>query len=249
MAMMNDQGLAVPRSHAEFERSYANIFLDTIIRMYFWIGLGLVLTGATAWFVHWSKLLYGIGFWGFLALIGAQFGLMFATYAAAQRSIALGVALYFAFNIAMGATMSFIFVAYTGSDISLTFILTACLFGIMSVIGFTTKKDLSGLGSVLFVGLIGVVGVSLVNIFVDSSAIMWLVTIVALPVFLGLTVWETNKVKNLAKEAAYAGDERASAQISIISSIGLYLNIMNLFLILLRITSLDFSDVTGLFSR
>lgn len=105
----------------------------------------------------------------------------------------------------------------------------------MSVIGLTTKRDLTGLGTICIIGLVGVVILGVVNIFIGSGFLSWVVTIVALPIFLGLTVYETKQVKELAQEAADKGDTRAAGTIAIVGAVGLYLNFLNIFLILLRI--------------
>ena len=221
------------------ECAYSDIFVDAIIRMYFWVALGLILTGGVAWASYQSGfiLMEGVGLWGVLGLFAAQIGLIFAITYAAHKSVPIAVALYILFAVVEGAVLSYIFGIYTPIDIWLAFILTAALFGAMSVIGFTTKKDLSGFGSVLVIGLFGVIGASVVNLFIGSSMIMWLVTIAALPIFLGLAVYETKSVKEMAMEAAYSGDAAAAPRISILGAVGLYLIIINLFLILLRIVS------------
>ena len=135
----------------------------------------------------------------------------------------------------MSGVASLIFGAYTNRTIVLAFGVTAGLFTAMSVIGFTTKRDLSRLGPILLFGLFGVVIVSLINIFIGSGILSWIVTLVALPLFLGLVVWQTKEVKELAQQAALDGDDQAARQIAITGAAGLYLSFLNIFLILLRI--------------
>ena len=106
----------------------------------------------------------------------------------------------------------------------------------MSVVGLTTKKDLTNWGPILGFALLGLVVMMIVNIFIGSSFIGWVVTLLLLPVFLGLTIYETKQVKELAQEAAAEGDEEAAGKIAIMGAVGLYLNFINLFLIILRIT-------------
>lgn len=229
-----------PRSSLAFQNAYADIFINTLIRMYFWISSGLILTGCVAWFTYQAGLFQDVGLVGILVFFGIAIALIVGIHKSAQHGYTpLAVSLYFIFAAVEGALISRIFGIYTASDISLAFILTAALFGIMSVIGFTTKRDLSGIGSLLTIGLFGVVALSLFNLFADSSTIMWIVTLVAFPVFLGLTIWETKEIKKLAADAAYNTDYAASSRISIVGAVGLYLNIINLFLIILRLLSFD----------
>ena len=125
---------------------------------------------------------------------------------------------------------------YTGDTIGVAFLLTGGSFVGMSVIGMTTKRDLSKLGPMLIIGIVGVIVISLVNvIFVQSSGLFLLINIVLLPLFLLLTVWETKQMKELAQEAAIRGDERAATQVAVIGSIGLYVNVLNLFIIILNL--------------
>ena len=131
--------------------------------------------------------------------------------------------------------ISTIFWTYTGNTIVLAFALTTGVFSVMSVIGYTTKRDLSGLGTMLMVGLFGLFIAIIVNIFLGSNMLSWIITLVALPIFLGLTVYETKQVKELAQEAAMLGDEQAASRIAIAGAVGLYLVFLNIFLILLRI--------------
>ena len=106
----------------------------------------------------------------------------------------------------------------------------------MSVVGLTTKKDLSKLGPMLLIGLGGVVIISLINVFLlRSDGLFLLINIVLLPLFLALTVWETKQMKELAQAAAIAGDDRAATQVAVMGSIGLYLNVLNMFLIILNL--------------
>ena len=112
----------------------------------------------------------------------------------------------------------------------------------MSVIGITTKRDLSGLGTMCMIGLFGVIIAGVVNWFIGSSALSWIITLVALPIFLGLTVYQTKQVKELAQEAAMRGDERAASQIAIMGAVGLYVVFLNIFLILLRIMDIFSGD-------
>lgn len=126
------------------------------------------------------------------------------------------------------------FIAYTYSSIASTFVVTGGMFGAMSLYGYTTKRDLSGFGSMLFMGLIGIVLASLVNLWLKSEALMWAVTYIGVVLFVGLTAYDTQKLKNIGEQI----DTRDSATLrkySILGALTLYLDFINLFLMLLRI--------------
>ena len=227
----------------DFEAAGDHIYTAAITRMYGWIALGLVTTGAAAAIAYRLGALDGIGLIGYLVIIGVALALLVALYLTVHRVPApVSAALYLAFTAVEGVAISYIFGAYTNQTIVLAFGLTAGLFTAMSVIGFTTRRDLSKLGPVLLFGLVGVVIVSVSNIFIGSGILSWIVTLVALPLFLALVVWETKEVKELAQQAARDGDENAARQIAIIGAAGLYLAFLNIFLILLRIVQFFSGD-------
>ena len=149
---------------------------------------------------------------------------------------------YLVFTAITGVMISSIFWAYAGNTIVLAFALTTGVFSVMSVIGYTTKRDLSGLGTMLTIGLFGVIIAMVINWFIGSNAISWIITLVALPIFLGLTVYETKQVKELAMEAAMQGDETAASRVAIMGAVGLYVAFLNIFLILLRILDIFSGD-------
>ena len=216
------------------------IFTGAMTRLYGWIALGVVTTGAVAWISNQAGLLEGIlenfGFIGYLVVLGVWFACIFGlSFLAARVNPAVAGGLYLVFTAITGVMISYIFWAYTGNTIVLAFALTTGVFAAMSAIGHTTKRDLSGLGTMCMIGLIGVIIAGFVNWFIGSNALSWIITLVALPIFLGLAVYETKQVRELAQEAAMRGDERAAGQIAIIGAVGLYLVFLNIFLILLRI--------------
>ena len=220
-----------------------NIFTGAMTRLYGWIALGVVTTGAVAWISHQAGILESVGLIGNLVILGVWFAAIFGlSFAATRVSPAVAGGLYLGFTALTGLMISSIFWTYTGDTIILAFVLTTGVFAAMSAIGYTTKRDLSGLGTMCFIGLIGVVIAGLVNIFIGSGLMSWIVTLVALPIFLGLTVYETKQVKELAQEAAARGDERAASQVAIMGAVGLYLTFLNIFLILLRIMDFFNSD-------
>ena len=224
-----------------YGRSRADaIYTDAMARMYGLVALGVVVTAAAIWVgdaLGIGGVIYAFGFIGMLLFFGIVFGTLFAANAAVQKgNIGFGTALYLTFAGIWGLFLSPILVQYTGEMIGVAFILTAGLFVAMSVVGLTTKRDLSKLGPMLIFGLIGVVVVSLINVFLlQSSVLFLLVNIVLLPIFLALTVWETKQMKELAQQAAMDGDDKAATQVAVIGSIGLYLNVLNMFIIILNL--------------
>ena len=227
----------------DFEAAGDRIYTAAITRMYGWIALGLVTTGAAAAIAYRLGALDGIGLIGYLVIIGVALALLVALYLTVHRVPApVSAVLYLAFTAVEGVAISYIFGAYTNQTIVLAFGLTAGLFTAMSVIGFTTKRDLSKLGPMLLFGLVGLVIVSVSNIFIGSGILSWIVTLVALPLFLALVVWETKEVKELAQQAAEDGDEKAARRIAIIGAAGLYIAFLNIFLILLRIVQFFSGD-------
>ena len=125
----------------------------------------------------------------------------------------------------------------------MAFLLTGGLFVAMSAVGMTTKRDLSKLGPMLLIGLVGLIVISLINMLViQSGGLFLIINLLLLPLFLALTVWETKQMKELAQEAAMHGDEKGAMQVAVMGSIGLYLNVLNIFLIILNLLGFVSSD-------
>ena len=137
------------------------------------------------------------------------------------------------YSILNGVTLSPIFLIYTSESIASTFFITAGTFGAMALYGYMTKRDLTRLGSLLFMALIGVIIATVVNIFLRSEILMWIITYAGIVLFVGLTAYDTQKVKQLAAQTAH--DEELSKKVSIIGALNLYLDFINLFLYLLRL--------------
>ena len=223
------------------------IYTDAMARMYGLVALGIVVTGAAIWVGDAARVgdvIFSLGWIGMLLFFGIIFGTLYAANAVVQRgNIALGIVLYLGFATLWGLFLSPILTRFTSETIGFAFLLTAGLFVAMTIVGMTTKKDLTRLGPMLMIGLIGVIVVSFVNVLlIRSDALFLLINIVLLPLFLALTVWETKQMKELAKEAATAGDEKAATQVAVIGSIGLYLNALSLFIILLNILGFASDD-------
>ena len=221
------------------EAAASQIFTSAMSMLYGWIALGLVITGAVGYVCHQAEVLDSLvgrfGLWGYLGVLGVWLASIAGLSFAANRvPPAAAGGLYLAFTALTGLLVSYVW-SYPGDSIIAAFTLTVGLFIAMSFLGFTTKRDLSGLGMLCGIGLLGVVIAGIANLFIGSGIIGWIVTLAALPIFLGLTAWDTKRVKELAQEAAMHGDEGAAGRVAIMGAVGLYLNFLNLFLILLRI--------------
>ncbi|MFQ5671880.1 MAG: Bax inhibitor-1 family protein [Nitrospinales bacterium] len=208
-----------------------------MVKVYNWMTAGLAVTGAMAYFVSHSEtmvnLILGNQIVFFMLIIG-QLGLVFYLAGWVQSmsaSLATGVfMLYAGLN---GLTFSLIFLAYTASSITMAFLVTAGTFAAMSVYGYTTKKDLTSWGSFLFMGLIGIIIASLVNMFFQSEMIYWVTTYAGVLIFVGLTAYDTQKIKMMNVIGNEGTEEDQKEAIS--GALALYLDFINLFLMLLRI--------------
>lgn len=205
-------------------------------RVYTWMTAGLLVTGAVAMFVANSvaltRLIFGnpiIFFALFLVQIVAVVGLSAGVN---RLSPAVAMAIFMGYATLNGLTFSAIFLAYTAESIAGTFFVTAGMFGSMSAYGYFTKRDLSGLGSFLFMALIGLLLASLVNIFWANSMLYWIITYAGVLIFVGLTAWDTQKIKHLA---AQVNNETEAGRVAAIGALTLYLDFINLFIYLLRI--------------
>ena len=150
----------------------------------------------------------------------------------AKMSSSKAQTLFWIFAALMGASLSSILLVYTGLSITRVFFITAITFGAMSIYGYTTKKDLTGWGSFLFMGLIGIIIASLVNLFLQSPAMYFVISIIGVLVFVGLTAYDTQKIKNMY----YATDSgEVTQKKAVMGALTLYLDFINLFIMLLRL--------------
>jgi FtsH-binding integral membrane protein len=206
----------------------------TFIRsVYAWMFGGLLLTAfAAVWVVSspaMQQLVFGTPLrW---VLLIAEFGLVVVLSAALKRlSPAAAASMFLVFSLINGLTLSVIFFAYTQATIFQAFVTAAGMFGAMSVYGMVTKRDLTSWGSFFFMGLIGLVIASIVNVFIHSSALGFMVSVLGVLVFVGLTAWDTQKLKSYATVTGPMQENLA-----IIGALALYLDFINLFLMLLRL--------------
>ncbi len=208
-----------------------NAFLRAV---YGWMAAGLAITAATAWLIAGSPaVLRAIAtnrllFW---LLIGGQFGIVIALSARVEKMAASTASLLFAVYSALtGVTMSFVLMAYTGESVANTFVVTAGMFGGLAAYGTVTRRSLAGMGSFLFMGLIGVVLASVVGIFWHNDALQFVISFIGVIVFSGLAAYDAQRLKSMAL-ATTAG---ATDTYAIVGALALYLDFINLFLFLLR---------------
>ena len=206
-------------------------------KVYLWMSLALVITGFTAYFVATSQTLLTMIFGNSLVMWGliiAEFALVFAISGAINKlSLTTATLLFTLYSVLNGATLSVIFLAYTLSSIASVFFITSATFGAMALYGYFTKKDLSSWGRILFMALIGIIIATVVNIFLKSGALNMIVSYVGVLVFVGLTAYDSQKIKEMLLQASDAGE--GMQKIALLGALSLYLDFINLFIYLLRI--------------
>ncbi|HBI09572.1 MAG TPA: hypothetical protein DDY57_05335 [Franconibacter pulveris] len=207
-------------------------------QVYGWMTCGLLLTAFVAWYAANTPAVMMYVFSSritFFGLIIAQLAVVFVLSGLVNKlSPAVATALFMLYSALTGLTLASIFLVYTYASIASTFVVTAGMFGAMSLYGYTTKRDLSGFGNMLFMALIGILIASLVNFWLKSTALMWAVTYIGVIVFVGLTAYDTQKLKSLGAEID-VNDRGHLRKYSILGALTLYLDFINLFLMLLRI--------------
>ena len=208
-----------------------------LLNVYNWMAMGLALTAVIAYGVSTSETLLRtifsnpILFWGIIIL---QFGVVIGLSAAINKMpVVLAIGAFFLYAALTGLTLSSIFVIYTSSSIASTFFVCAMMFGSVSVFGYITKMDLSGIGTFMFMGLIGLIIASVVNIFLKSSMLYWIISYAGVVIFVGLTAWDTQKLKRMSQEVSFDSDQ--GKKIAVLGALTLYLDFINMFLFLLRI--------------
>lgn len=219
-----------------FTRSVAQASLFRSV--YVWMTLALVITGFTALYVAKSYTLLNLmlqnqmAFWGVLI---AELGLVFYMSARINRiSFTTATILFIAYSILNGVTMSMLFLIYTMSSIATTFFVTAGTFGAMAVFGYATKKDLTRIGNLCIMGVIGLIIASLVNMFLHNSMMDLIISYVGVLLFVGLTAYDSQKIKQMLSGEDIEVNE-TTQKIALMGALTLYLDFINLFLYLLRI--------------
>ncbi len=211
----------------------STIFLAKVFN---WMAIGLGLTGLVAFFTASSGLALQILTSPlFFILIIAELGMVFYLSARVDKmQAATATGLFVAYAVVNGLTLSSIFLRYTGSSITGTFFITAGMFGAMAVYGLVTKRDLSGFGSFLFMGLIGIIIASLVNMFMQSSAMSWVISMAGVLVFTGLTAYDVQRIKGMGEQGIMTQGDEMIKKGAIMGALALYLDFINLFIMLLR---------------
>ena len=205
-------------------------------KVYGTMSVGLLLTFAAAWAVGNNAAMMNTLFTGFTRYIVmfAPLIMVFAFGAMINRLSAAGAQLFFyAFSAVMGVSISYIFAIYTGVSVAQTFLVTSIAFAGLSLWGYTTKKDISGWGSFLIMGVIGLIVASLVNIWLQSPAIMFAVSAIGVLIFAGLTAYDTQKIKNVYIAHAMNSDSEWLGKAAIMGALNLYLDFINMFMFLL----------------
>jgi len=204
-----------------------------MITVYNYMAAGVAITGAVAWFTnqYFGQQLHGSPImW---VLIFAPLGLVFfLSYKIESLSVSTARALFFVYAALLGASLSVIFRVYTDASITRVFFISAAAFGGLSLWGYTTQRDLTGMGSFLMMGLIGIIIASLVNIFLKSSGLDWIISVIGVVVFAGLTAWDTQKIKEMYSPY---DDGTIGGRKAVMGALALYLDFINLFMMLLRI--------------
>ncbi len=208
-------------------------FFNTV---YAWMAAGLAVTATVSWLAAQNlALMQAMANRGIMVVLflGAALIAWGVSSAAGRISVAVATVLFMVYASVIGLAIAPIFHIYKMETIGAAFLMTGGVFGVMSVYGFVTKRDLSSMGSILIMLVVGLFLASLVNIFLASSALSWLITYAVLGVFIGLTAYETQQLRVIA--LTYAHDSKMAARYAIIGSLNLYISFINMFLSILRI--------------
>ena len=217
-----------------------------MIRVYNYMTAGVALTGLVAWFTF-SAAVTDVGgalqltsfgqaifqsplLW---VLVLAPLGLVFAlSFGINRLSAGTALLLFFVYAGLLGLSLASIFLVYTHASITRVFFISAATFGAMSLYGYTTQRDLTGIGSFMFMGLIGIIIASLVNIFLKSTGLDWAISVIGVLVFVGLTAYDTQRIKEMYN---VQDDGTVTGRKAVMGALSLYLDFINLFLMLLRL--------------
>lgn len=233
----------------DIEKNYVKSELNTLsenkvlskkfmANVFTWMFAGLMITAAIAWLFASSSLINllltetGLSMLGWIVMLSPLLMVIFMSFGFQRMSFTVLMILFILYSVLMGASLSFILLVYTAQSITITFVITAGMFGIMAVAGYTTSVDLTKFGSILFMALIGLIIAIVVNLFMKSSGLEWVITIAGVLIFTGLTAWDVQRMKK-ASYMEMIGTETGN-KIALMGALSLYLNFINLFLFLLR---------------
>ena len=232
------QWRATPRE-LDMTRARAELAASTVFmaRVFNWMMIGLGVTALVALGMQATGLVYLVaGTPLYLVLALAELGLVF--YLAARVSqLAPGTAtwLFVAYSALNGVTLSAILLRYSGASIASTFLITAGMFGAMALYGMVTKRELTGVGSFMFMDLIGILIAMIVNFFLKSPSLYYAISFIGVIVFVGLTAYDTQKIKEMGEQGIMDQGEAAIQKTAIMGALSLYLDFINLFIMLLRL--------------
>ena len=233
MANGIDPRLAAVQRGAAVERIDEGL-RSYMLSVYNYMGLGLAITGLVAYFAAVSGLYYGLAQTPLIWVVMlAPLGFVFFLGARIQKmSVGAAQLTFWAFAAVMGLSLGGVFLVFTGESIARVFFITAATFGAMSLYGCTTTRDLSGWGSFLFMGLIGIIIAMVVNIFMQSAAVHFAISVIGVLVFAGLTAYDTQRIKEMYFQV---GASDMAAKSAIMGALSLYLNFINMFMMLLHL--------------
>ena len=227
---------------SQYDNTYnpAAVRERSIIRnVYMWMTAGLALTGVVAWWfsgnLELMRVFLGNPIYFFGAIIGELVLVVYLSRNIMRMSAGAATAAFAGYAVLNGITLSTIFLAYTGATIALAFLTTAAAFGAMSLYAVTTKRSLEGMGHYLMMGLIGIIIASIINFFLRSPALYYLISYIGVAVFMGLTAYDTQRILAMSRQYSGSVDETNYIRISIMGALKLYLDFINIFLFLLRI--------------
>jgi FtsH-binding integral membrane protein len=223
---------------ATFSNERAIVAVNSYLpKVYRWMAIGLALTAIASMLTLSIPALQQLVFGSrmtYLILIFAELGLvMYLSARISKISASTATMMFMAYSLLNGVTFAAIFAIYTSSSIVSTFVITAGTFGSMSLYGYVTKRDLTGIGNFLMMGLFGIIIASVVNIFMHSAMITWMVSYLGVFIFIGLTAYDTQKLKRIGAAGFADGEHQHKA--TIMGALTLYLDFINLFLFMLRI--------------
>ena len=234
---MNYNDFELKNLSVDEQLSMSSAFPVLMRKVYVCMTLALVITGFTAYGVATSpgvlQLIFGnqILFWG---MIIAELALVIGVSAAINRlSLTTATLMFILYSVINGALFSSIFLIYTASSIATVFFITAGTFGVMALIGYTTKTDLTSIGKYLFMALIGLIIATLVNMFIKSEGFTYILSYIGVLIFVGLTAYDSQKIKQMLLQAPDAGE--GAQKLALLGALTLYLDFINLFIYLLRI--------------
>jgi uncharacterized protein len=222
-----------------------------MIRVYNYMASGVALTGIVAWLTYQAAggdairvsggQIAGLTSFGaaifsgplsIVLLLGTLGLVFFMSYRINRLSVGTALSLFFIYAGLLGLMLASVFLAYTGASITRVFFISAATFGALSLYGYTTQRDLSPIGSFLFMGLIGIIIASLVNLFLASNAMSWMISVAGVLIFAGLTAWDTQRIKEMY---SVQDDGTVAGRKAVMGALSLYLDFINLFLMMLRL--------------